>query len=311
MTTRRFTGQYHEQALPGGEGLAYYNARWYDPALGRFVSPDSIVPEPGDPQDFNRYSYVRNNPLNFIDPTGHYTFEDEPDDQFFVPPQRYPQFNPTRQAMRKRDFRCMAQCGRQASARTIGVSISVSDSKGILKFGVNLARRLLRIPESVQTSGAYGIERVSHENGRSEFFFVYGRSIDFGPERGNLLGKDKNLGAGAIISAYYGWIFGLDDIDDMAGKYRGSALNLARGPLGLSNRGLSHIETDTYLETIGWAGGASLEVDGVQLTYVPMKTVPGIIGDHIPEQIKAFPLELMKLIWQVHPDRPMPIGIGP
>ena len=71
LTTRRFTGQYHEQALPGGEGLAYYNARWYDPQLGRFVSPDSIVPSPSNPQSLNRFSYVRNNPLRFTDPTGH------------------------------------------------------------------------------------------------------------------------------------------------------------------------------------------------------------------------------------------------
>jgi len=34
LTTKRFTGQYHESGLPGGEGLSYYNARWYD-AQGR------------------------------------------------------------------------------------------------------------------------------------------------------------------------------------------------------------------------------------------------------------------------------------
>ena len=33
LTTRRFTGQYHEAGLPGGEGLSYYNARWYDAYL--------------------------------------------------------------------------------------------------------------------------------------------------------------------------------------------------------------------------------------------------------------------------------------
>jgi hypothetical protein len=47
------------------------NARYYLPEVGRFVSPDSIVPEPDNPQSYNRYSYVRNNPLNFTDPTGH------------------------------------------------------------------------------------------------------------------------------------------------------------------------------------------------------------------------------------------------
>jgi hypothetical protein len=51
----------------------YYRARFYHPALGRFVSADTIVPEPGQPQDFNRYAYVRNNPLIYIDPSGHVT----------------------------------------------------------------------------------------------------------------------------------------------------------------------------------------------------------------------------------------------
>jgi len=50
--------------------LYYYGARYYDAALGRFIQPDTIVPEPGNPQSLNRYSYVRNNPLRFVDPSG-------------------------------------------------------------------------------------------------------------------------------------------------------------------------------------------------------------------------------------------------
>ena len=50
----------------------YYHARYYDPRLGRFLSPDTLVPDPANPQDLNRYSYVRNNPVNATDPTGHY-----------------------------------------------------------------------------------------------------------------------------------------------------------------------------------------------------------------------------------------------
>jgi RHS repeat-associated protein len=72
LTTKRFTGQYHEAGLPGGEGLSYYNARWYDAQLGRFTSADTIVPGPSNPQALNRYSYVQNNPTGRIDPTGHY-----------------------------------------------------------------------------------------------------------------------------------------------------------------------------------------------------------------------------------------------
>ncbi|MBK6328200.1 MAG: RHS repeat-associated core domain-containing protein [Chloroflexi bacterium] len=52
-------------------GLLYYNARFYAPGLGRFLSADSIVPDPTNPQSLNRYSYTWNSPLNLIDPTGH------------------------------------------------------------------------------------------------------------------------------------------------------------------------------------------------------------------------------------------------
>jgi len=48
-----------------------YQSRIYDPALGRFVQPDTIIPDPADPQLFNRYSYVSNSPTNRTDPTGH------------------------------------------------------------------------------------------------------------------------------------------------------------------------------------------------------------------------------------------------
>jgi RHS repeat-associated protein len=71
ITAKHFTGQYHEASLPGGEGLSFYNARWYDPKLGAFLSSDSIVPAPLDPQSFNRYAYAGGNPLRFSDPSGH------------------------------------------------------------------------------------------------------------------------------------------------------------------------------------------------------------------------------------------------
>ena len=66
-TDRKFTGQTEDEAA----GLYWYASRAYDPAIGRFVSPDSIVPAPGNPQSLNRYSYVYNNPLKYVDPSGH------------------------------------------------------------------------------------------------------------------------------------------------------------------------------------------------------------------------------------------------
>jgi RHS repeat-associated protein len=56
-------------AVTEGFGLMFYNARWYDPALGRFAQADSIVP-PGV-QGWDRYAAMNNNPVKYIDPSGH------------------------------------------------------------------------------------------------------------------------------------------------------------------------------------------------------------------------------------------------
>jgi RHS repeat-associated protein len=66
-TDYRFTGQRFEVGL----GIYVMGVRWYDPALGRWLSADTLVPEPGNPQSLNRYSWVLGNPLNFVDPSGH------------------------------------------------------------------------------------------------------------------------------------------------------------------------------------------------------------------------------------------------
>ncbi len=68
----RFTGQRWDGVIK----LYDYNARYYDSAIGRFIQPDTIVPNPGNPQDLNRYTYVRNNPVRYADPTGMYLCED-------------------------------------------------------------------------------------------------------------------------------------------------------------------------------------------------------------------------------------------
>jgi RHS repeat-associated protein len=69
-TDLTWTGQRAETSGYVGS-LMDFSARFYSPAIGRFISADSIVPKPTNPQSWNRFSYVVNNPLRYVDPTGH------------------------------------------------------------------------------------------------------------------------------------------------------------------------------------------------------------------------------------------------
>jgi RHS repeat-associated protein len=64
-TSYRYTGQREE----AGFGLYFYNARWFDPLIGRFAQADTI--NPGGVQGLDRYACVNNSPINYVDPSGH------------------------------------------------------------------------------------------------------------------------------------------------------------------------------------------------------------------------------------------------
>jgi len=66
VNTHRFTGKEYENS-----GIYYFGARYYDPWLGRFLTPDPLGKfEPKDPRTINPYIYCSNNPLRYVDPTG-------------------------------------------------------------------------------------------------------------------------------------------------------------------------------------------------------------------------------------------------
>ena len=79
ISDRGFTGHVHDNTgdyPTENVGLIYMNARYYLPEVGRFVSADTIVPEPSNPQDWNRYTYTQNNPITYTDPSGHLSVEE-------------------------------------------------------------------------------------------------------------------------------------------------------------------------------------------------------------------------------------------
>jgi RHS repeat-associated protein len=68
-TRLRHAGEYWIPEL----GLTYLRARFYDPAVGRFLTPDPRAPEPDAPTTFNPYTYAGNNPVRFTDPRGEFS----------------------------------------------------------------------------------------------------------------------------------------------------------------------------------------------------------------------------------------------
>ena len=75
--SRRFTGQ----ILDAESGLYYYNARYCYEVLNwaGSIQPDTEISDLSDPQSYNRYSYVLNDPLRYNDPTGHGSDGDDDD----------------------------------------------------------------------------------------------------------------------------------------------------------------------------------------------------------------------------------------
>jgi RHS repeat-associated protein len=66
QTSYGYTGEQQDAS-----GMVYLRARYYEPYLNQFIQPDTIVPDPRVPADWNKYTYTRDNPVNYTDPTGY------------------------------------------------------------------------------------------------------------------------------------------------------------------------------------------------------------------------------------------------
>ena len=68
----RYAGEF----LDSETGLYYLRARFYDPYLGRFTTEDSYWGEDENPLSLNLYTYCANDPVRYVDPSGHYYYVD-------------------------------------------------------------------------------------------------------------------------------------------------------------------------------------------------------------------------------------------
>jgi len=63
--------KFNSQELDVETGYYFYNARYYEAEIGRFITADNIIPEEYSTQSWNRFSYCKGNPIKYKDPTGH------------------------------------------------------------------------------------------------------------------------------------------------------------------------------------------------------------------------------------------------
>lgn len=91
--THKFNGNELDEEI----NLYDYGARFYDPVTARFITADDWIPNGGvNPQAFNRFAYVLNNPVRFVDPTGHQPADDDslPEPDWFNDPDITPDTPP-------------------------------------------------------------------------------------------------------------------------------------------------------------------------------------------------------------------------
>ena len=165
-----FTGQRAEASI----GLLDYRARYYDPALGRFVSADTLVPEPGNPQDLNRYAYVRNSPLRYTDPSGRWLFEESPNDPYFIPPSSLHE-----EAQRRQDF--ITPSSPQPPIRTPAVKPLVDFAANAIGVGGKLADIDTKPQELWVANVRYQLEAEMAGGGKDRVVDVYPDQVESGP----------------------------------------------------------------------------------------------------------------------------------
>ncbi len=111
-----FTGK----ALDSDTGLYYYGARYYLPEIGRFISADVFTGKLAEPLSLNRYSYVENNPLKYVDPSGNLKLK--PRNSVMTPAGKI-----------ERDFESVATSSEAKNAYREGLDMGEKDFKGLWK----------------------------------------------------------------------------------------------------------------------------------------------------------------------------------
>jgi RHS repeat-associated protein len=260
-TTYRYTGQRSETGLgpSGGEGLMFYGARWYDSQLGRFLSADSIIPGAGNPQAWDRYAGMSNNPVKYNDPTGH-SVDDTSNPDSDDPPITYDDENGL--CINTFNIGCIGGTSYNEwwSNEHIPALLDYIVPEGII-FGVSLNGNA---PANANT---IGVEALYLEDGSTTTF--------------NYIGEGNTVfGLGANASAYWGGVYNIDSPEKYIGPFASIGATISLGEVGIT---LSYFWDSSSAPltpgtiqgfTIGYAPGANVSAWYSNTYYQLLTTNP-------------------------------------
>ena len=247
-TDFRFTGQ----SLDSGLGLYYYGARWYDSMLGRFLSPDSIIPDPGSPSSWDRYSYTFNRPTVLIDPTGHKACDAEFGCSDVAPPKT--SHSSQGQALTKEEKKCGG------------------GGCGLEKINKNKSRNK-EAGNQDQPNSSFSLMwgwNVSGSNPFNDEYYTVGEEEVILPDDTRATydygGQGNSVGVGANATAYIGVVANLDNPEKYTGNFASTGLTISIGEVGITidyfwnpdNAPLSKGNVQGF--SIGYSPGAQVAV---------------------------------------------------
>ncbi|GAA6152197.1 hypothetical protein NBRC116587_16160 [Pseudoteredinibacter isoporae] len=211
-----FTGQEHDE----NTGLIYFGARFYDPAIGRFMTQDTYLGESNTPPSLHRYLYAYSNPTVYIDLHGYKSVFGDANEQL-------DNFNDYLDKQNE-------------SADNAGAAVAIGVTKAVVKLGQSLNGALDTAANLAQVAAGVDDQQVRDELAATRGAVT--NAIDFALNADKTAAV-KNLHQQAVDRTSQAFSGDVSAIADVSGAVSGAAAGLRPGGMPRINRGPTVVGT--------------------------------------------------------------------